>query len=148
MSDLIEREDAIKAVKRVSENYTGKGKRDYHPHVDFIVDELKYCVPSADRPQDDDWEKYSDKLWKNAYERGKEEEHRWWSEHCAKCTDADRPQGEWIDKGWHGDWQFETDGRGNCWHEYECSECGYHNKGGKSNYCPHCGAQMKGADDE
>ena len=62
MSDLIRREDAIKAVKSVSENYTGKGKRDYHPHIDFIVDELKYAVPSADRPrgewieQDDCWQ--------------------------------------------------------------------------------------------
>lgn len=56
---------------------------------------------------------------------------------------ADRPQGEWIDKGWKGDWQFETDGRGNCWHEYECSECGFHNKGSKSNYCPNCGADMR-----
>lgn len=52
-------------------------------------------------------------------------------------------QGEWIDKGWHGDWQFETDGRGNCWHEYECSECGFHKKGDKSNYCEHCGADMR-----
>ena len=33
----------------------------------------------VDIPHSDDWEKYSDKLWKNAYERGK----------------ADRPQ-EWI----------------------------------------------------
>lgn len=62
---------------------------------------------------------------------------------------ADRPQGEWIDQGWHGDWQFETDGRGNCWYEYKCSECGYIKRGGKSNYCPKCGAYMrKGADDE
>ena len=60
---------------------------------------------------------------------------------------ADRPQGEWIDKGWKGDWQFETDGRGNCWHEYECSECGFHSKGSKSKYCPNCGARMKGEDD-
>ena len=52
-------------------------------------------------------------------------------------------QGEWIDKGWHGDWQFETDGRGNCWHEYECSKCGFHNKGSKSNFCPNCGADMR-----
>lgn len=57
-------------------------------------------------------------------------------------------QGEWIDKGWHGDWQFETDGRGNCWYEYECSECGFRNKEGKSNYCPNCGAKMKGTDNE
>ncbi len=65
-----------------------------------------------------------------------------------KVPSADRLQGEWIDKGWKGDWQFETDGRGNCWYEYECSECGFRNKGSKSNYCPNCGARMKGADDE
>ena len=57
-------------------------------------------------------------------------------------------RGKWIDKGWKGDWQFETDGRGNCWYEYECSECGFRNKGGKSNFCPNCGADMRGKDDE
>lgn len=66
----------------------------------------------------------------------------------APIIDIDRPKGEWIDKGWKGDWQFETDGRGNCWYEYECSECGYIKKGGKSNYCPNCGADMRGKDDE
>jgi len=78
----------------------------------------------ADRPQDDDWEKYSDKLWKNAYERGK----------------ADRPQGEWIPS--------DTDG-------FVCSVCknGYRNQPtlmGRPmfEYCPVCGARMKGADDE
>ena len=65
-----------------------------------------------------------------------------------KGASTNRPQGEWIDKGWKGDWQFETDGRGNCWHEYECSECGFRNKGSKSKFCPDCGRRMKGADDE
>ena len=55
-----------------------------------------------------------------------------------------RQNGKWIDQGWHGDWQFETDGRGNCWYEYKCSECGYIKRGGKSNYCPNCGADMRG----
>ena len=59
--DTIYRDDAIKAVKRISDNYTGKGKRDYHPHVDFIIDELKYCVPSADRPQGE-WETAGEKV--------------------------------------------------------------------------------------
>ena len=104
--DIIYREDAIKAVEDVSENYTKEGDREWHPHIDFITQALVQVpfVPPK--------------------------------------------RGEWIDKGWKGDWQFETDGRGNCWHEYECSECGFHNKGGKSNYCPNCGAKMKGADDE
>lgn len=66
----------------------------------------------------------------------------------APSIDIEPKRGEWIDKGWKGYWQFETDGRGNCWHEYECSECGFHNKGGKPNFCPNCGARMKGADDE
>ena len=48
---------------------------------------------------------------------------------------ADRPQGEWIDG--------------------KCSLCGKHapywamaTTYYKSNYCPNCGARMKGADDE
>ena len=60
---------------------------------------------------------------------------------------ADRPQSEWIDEGWHGDWQFETDGRGNCWKEFKCSKCNRHNRN-TTPYCPWCGARMKGADDE
>lgn len=60
---------------------------------------------------------------------------------------ADRPQGEWIDKGWKGDWQFETDGRGHCWKVFECSVCnGWDTR--KTRFCPHCGARMKGADDD
>ena len=58
-----------------------------------------------------------------------------------------RQNGKWIDQGWHGDWQFETDGRGNCWHEYECSLCRYRKKGGRSNFCPHCGADMRGGEE-
>lgn len=60
---------------------------------------------------------------------------------------ADRPQGEWIDRGWKGDWQFETDGRGHCWKVFECSVCNGENTI-KTRFCPHCGARMKGADDE
>jgi DNA-directed RNA polymerase subunit RPC12/RpoP len=56
---------------------------------------------------------------------------------------ADRPQGEWIDIGTIS-------------HSYKCSVCGrtlFHITVGKSHvakhypYC-HCGARMKGADDE
>lgn len=66
MSDLIKREDAIKALYKYS--FVSK---------DIIEREIK-AIPSVDIPHSDDWEKYSDKLWKTAYERGK----------------ADRPQGD------------------------------------------------------
>ena len=48
---------------------------------------------------------------------------------------ADRPQGEWI--------EMYRNGFGNmiCM----CSKCNFHAT--KSNYCPNCGAHMKGADD-
>jgi rubrerythrin len=135
MSDLIKREDAIATIGVMYERCDTYDITDYR---DLMLEAVK-VLPSVDRPQDDDWEKYSDKLWKNAYERGKEEEHRWWSKHCAKCTDADRPQGEWkrrlVDNGFNADWV--------------CSECGYRVKTDfvSFNYCPYCGAKMKGATD-
>ena len=50
------------------------------------------------------------------------------------AEDLSRPQGEWISNH-DGYWT--------------CSECGlsflFYAKG---NFCPHCGAKMKGADDE
>lgn len=48
-----------------------------------------------------------------------------------------RKKGKWIDRGWSGD------GRGNSWHEWECSECKHITKGAKWDFCPHCGADMR-----
>ena len=44
--DIIYREDAIKAVEDVSENYTKEGDREWHPHIDFITQALVQ-VPSV-----------------------------------------------------------------------------------------------------
>ena len=112
MSDLIKREDAIKAVEECLKLLA-------RPR--YTVKTAIETIPSVDIPHSDDWEKYSDKLWKNAYERGK----------------ADRPQGEWIEQ--------EDDYH----HYWECSECGMGvGLDDIRNYCPNCGARMKGADDE
>ena len=55
--------------------------------------------------------------------------------------------GRWVDLGWAGDSSWEIDGRGACWHVYECSECSARNCGGpKTNYCPKCGAKMDAKD--
>ena len=82
------------------------------------------CIPLYqldNTPTADDWQKYSDELWKNAYRKGKE----------------DILQGEWKNKGLY----------------YECSNChsGYLMSitekaldSGRFNYCPFCGADMRG----
>ena len=49
---------------------------------------------------------------------------------------ADRPQGEWKPKNHHTDY---------------CSNCGFEETQWRTadyNYCPSCGARMKGVDDE
>ena len=64
-------------------------------------------------------------------------------EHLEQMPSADRPQGEWIG--------YEIPS--------ECSVCGHHwdeyvfgqelwHDGSVPNYCPNCGAKMKGADDD
>jgi len=52
-------------------------------------------------------------------------------------------RGEWIDDGIHGDWAWEQDGHGNCWHIWKCSKCERETQI-RSNYCPNCGADMRG----
>ena len=58
---------------------------------------------------------------------------------------ADRPQGEWIEdyngNGWNDYW------------DYTCSNCGKRYERAdavlcKANFCPNCGARMKGPGDE
>ena len=84
------------------------------------------AVEVADRPSAVDLSSVYSTAYKSGYEKGK----------------ADRPQGEWINKH---KWD-------NGFLERECSLCGamkpilMHTA--KINYCPNCGARMKGADDE
>lgn len=66
----------------------------------------------------------------------------------APTIEPERKKGKWIDKGWNGDWQYQTDGRGNCWHEWQCSECSHITKGAKWDFCPMCGADMREEGDQ
>jgi len=76
--------------------------------------------------------------WKNANNTYEKE----WNEAFDISIEAlkDRPQGEWIE-------EFNGNGWNDFW-DYTCSHCGkkyiradylYH-----ANYCPNCGARMKG----
>ena len=55
---------------------------------------------------------------------------------------AQPKRGRWIDKGITGDWQYQTDGRGRSWHEWQCDQCKDMVKK-RSFYCPNCGAKME-----
>ena len=46
-------------------------------------------------------------------------------------AEPERKKGHWID----------TD---NYYQRWKCSECGYHTRDAEPNYCPHCGADMRG----
>lgn len=54
---------------------------------------------------------------------------------------ADRPQGKWKDRTYGGRILHPW------WESCECSQCEEWGSGAW-NYCPNCGARMKGADDE
>ena len=64
-------------------------------------------------------------------------EYRQLEEAIKDIPSADRPQGEWI---------IEIDANGNTYGR--CSICGMRQYAGQLNFCPDCGARMKGADDD
>ena len=50
-----------------------------------------------------------------------------------------------------GEWILECDGEGECDNLYRCSECGCEygcQEYDIPNFCPNCGAKMKGAEDD
>ena len=80
-----------------------------------------------------------------------DEEWDWWLRSFNAIPSSDRPQGEWIK---HKE-RTETNGKFIDFFpaEYECSNCGlreahYFINSKPHNFCPNCGARMKGADDE
>ena len=87
-------------------------------------------------------------IYNEGYRRGKEETttelmawHDRVCEEMAKRHTADRPKGEWK-------WQRKIDG--GLYHR--CSECGYCDTERdfltEYKFCPQCGADMRGADNE
>ena len=111
MSDLIKREDAIKAIH----NYWKK-RLDTLP-----TKESEYGEVYADIQQMDKILEHNKAL----------------CNFIKAIPSADRPQGEWVEQ--------EDDYH----HYWECSECGMGvGLDDIRNYCPNCGAKMKGADDE
>ena len=73
--------------------------------------------------------------WDTTYERSQVEEML----KSLPSVTPIRPKGKWIEK------VDEETAYSKTWH-YECSECGKNNTcfGGNPNFCPHCGADMRG----
>ena len=59
-----------------------------------------------------------------------------------KLPPAQPKRGRWIDRGERGDWEWQADGRGKHWHEWECDTC-HHYFAERSFFCPHCGSDMR-----
>jgi len=66
-----------------------------------------------------------------------------------EALENERPKGHWI-RHEHGFWTFVNDKgeRGGWIPDYECNLCGSRGWEYAMNFCPNCGARMKGADDE
>lgn len=132
MDDLIKRSDAIKAVLGIT-------MYEARVPIDTVIYNIK-SLPSADRLQDDEYKNF-DRGDLIALIEAQEER--------IDELLADRPQGEWIrDRYWsRGVGMGEEYG-----FFYKCSMCEYEVESGYTrcgfNYCPYCGADMKGADDE
>lgn len=135
MSDLIKREDAIKAIDELPNAYNGWSDAYDKAYIISTLEE----VPSADRPQKViaqvtfDEEKLRE-IVKEAVERIKEE-----------YEIVDRPQGEWID----AEIPLES---GGSMPIQVCNLCktfyplAY--TGGGHRFCPNCGAHMRGGKDD
>ncbi len=87
----------------------------------------------------EEWIKKSDAIEAVYQLRHKPNDEEWnrWLESLNSIPSADRPQGEWIEQ--------EDDYH----HYWECSECGIGvGLDDIRNFCPNCGARMKGKDNE
>ena len=137
MSDLIKRSDAIKAASNALWEYLMAMDDSYINGIEQAVEGKIKSVPSADEPQ----KTLAEAL---APYTNREElmmadaEARGYAEGFKEGLEADRPQGEWIEV--EEDWRHQIE-------FWKCSECDFA-VSSMYNYCPDCGARMKGADDE
>ena len=65
----------------------------------------------------------------------------WYADRIKALPSAEPKTGEWIDRSDGGRIKYPW------WESCKCNQCGEYGSGAY-NFCPNCGARMKGADDE
>lgn len=140
MSDLIERKDAIKAIEELPNAYNGWSDAYDKAYIIGALEE----VPPADRPNGEvdavkEYEHQVHNLDQGYITLGEFDKRI----EPLRHLHYDRPQGEWTvsDK----DSVCSVCGKDEA--EFICGTEDWYGYG-LSNYCPNCGARMKGADDE
>lgn len=151
--DLISRADVIETVQAYLDILINSRRHGDDVTLINVLTDIQSklsALPSADRPQGEDWDKYSEKLWKLAYERGKNDRPIAQGFRGGKIPPkvneikievTDRPKGEWIGEGdGYADGEIVYD----TWYCSKCDHCEEGEELALPNYCPNCGADMRG----
>lgn len=137
MSDLISRADAIAYIDRIINSGLGRNKS-----LDYIHKYIS-LLPSADAVSREDYHNLL--MASNDIDRAL---RQYQAKDENPSAEADRPTGEW--KGYNADnpdW-LRKDGTPIFLVCDKCHDMVLNNSSTNWNYCPNCGARMKGADDE
>lgn len=141
MDDYISRADAIAYIDRVTNSGIGRNKSlDYiHkyisslPSANYITEKTNDAIKTSNDViyRADAIEAVCRDCTLERKDKCKAEGYCYEVKNLKALPSADAVQGEWLYR----------------WNEVECSVCGEFAKD-KSNYCPMCGARMKGGEDE
>lgn len=154
MDDLISRAEAIEALGEeppvwCDEEYEIAERDQWRADIEAIK-----SVPSADRPMVIKCKPFLSKEDFKAFAEQVSDQNVILIPHEAEVvstntstkstnistdTSADRPRGEWV---YRRELVEDTPFTG-----YRCSNCNYWQGMGSWNYCPHCGADMRGGND-
>lgn len=139
MSDLISREDAINALVEKGQSSKRYKLGEFWELNLLEIKEALDALPSAE-PEPEEFEWCTDC---KEYDQEKHCCHRWTkvirqTVEEMKSAEPERKKGKWI---------YDTErvaGDGWTYRQYHCSECKFQELGGLANFCPNCGADMRG----
>ena len=161
MSDLIRRADAIEAVRKKLQDWGSYAFEDYRRGL-YEAQDILEELPSAEAVSMEEHVKELNDLaveWKAKFAKAEkitdgiyDETMAKVAKECEECKERLRNIRQSAEAV-HGEWVRKYDDKANCYW-YECDQCGEYrprNQFGheyNANFCPNCGARMKGGDSE